>query len=116
MGCFVGYLLLTRASSSADMQLTILMRHTDPSFAPILSRKLSSELEKLTKDNASYVFFRTKVTVEPHEQSVLLDGERTLLLGDKVLSKTMERYRLRFSNYGGQLLLSAVEREGESYE
>ncbi len=110
MGCFVGDLLLTRAPASADMQLTILMRHTDPSFAPILGGKLAAELVKLRKDNASYVFYRTKVVVEPYEKSVLLEGERTLFLGDKVLSKKIESYRLRFTNYGGQLLLSGIER------
>lgn len=114
IGCFIGDLLLTRSPASADMQLTLLMRQVDPSFAPRLSEKLSKELEKLKKDRASYVFFRTKVVVNPENQSVLLEGERTLILGDKVLSKARESYRLGFSNVGGQLLLSSLERGEEN--
>ncbi len=110
MGCFVGDLLLTRSPASADMQLTILMRQVDPAFASILSSKLASELDKLKKDNASYVFFRTKVIVSPQNNSVILEGDRTLLLGDKALSTVRESYRLGFTNFGGRLLLASIER------
>jgi len=110
MGCFVGDLLLTRSPASSDMQLTILMRHTDQTFASILSQKLASELSKLKKDNTFYVFFRTGVIVEPGRNSVVLEGERTLILGNKVLSKTHEKYRLGFKNRNGQLFLVSIER------
>ena len=110
MGCFVGDLLLTRSPASADMQLTILMRQVAPAFVPMLSTKLTEELTKLKKDNASYVFFRTKVVVDPQKQNVTLEGDRTLFLGDKVLTTARERYRLGFINFGGRLLLASVER------
>lgn len=110
MGCFIGDLLLTRSPASADMQLTILMRQTAPAFVPILSKKLAAELTKLKKDNASYVFFRTKVIVDPQNQSVTLEGDRALLLGDKVLSNMRESYRLGFINFGGRLLINSIER------
>lgn len=113
MGCFIGDLLLTRSPASSDMQLTILMRHVDPIFATVLNGKLMSELNKLKKDNASYVFYRTKVIVDPKVLSVSLEGERTLLLGEKVLSNTKEIYRLGFKSFGGQLLLSSIERGDE---
>lgn len=109
MGCFVGDLLLTRSPLSADMQLTILMRHTDPSFVNILRTKLVSEVSKLSKDNASYVFFRTKVLVNPHDHVVTLEGDRTLFLGDKILSTARESYRLGFSNHNGRLLLTSID-------
>lgn len=110
MGCFLGDLLLTRSSHSSDMQLAILMRHVDPAFSVALQPKLQAELEKLQKDNASYIFFKTNVLVEPHTTSVVLKGDRTLFLGDKILSRAKESYRLGFSNFGGRLLLSSVER------
>lgn len=113
MGCFVGDLLLTRSPSSADTQLTILLRQTDPAFVPILSNKLASELAKLKRDKASYVFFRTKVLVDPKNNQVTLEGDRTLLLGDKVLSNTHESYRIGFRNFGGKLLLNSIERIDE---
>ena len=114
MGCFVGDLLLTRSPYSADLQLTILMRHVDPSFASILSRKLFSELEKLKKDKASYVFYRTGIVTDSQNQSVVLEGDRTLFLGDKVLSTSRESYRLKFTNFGGRLLLASIERGDDS--
>ncbi len=110
MGCFIGDLLLTRAPATADMQLTILMRHTAPSFAHVLSQKLSEEVAKLKKDNASYVFFRSKIFVNPQDKTITIDGDRNLIVGDKVLSKLSERYRLGFENLGGRLLLSSIER------
>lgn len=110
IGCFVGDLLLTRSPSSADMQLNILMRQTSPEFIPLLSNRLDSELTKLKKDNASYVFFKTKVIVDPKQLTVLLEGDRNLFLGDKVLSTSHESYVLSFINYGGRLLLSSIER------
>lgn len=114
IGCFVGDLLLTRSPASADMQLNILMRQTAPEFSAILSSKLSAELAKLKKDNTSYVFFRTKVIVDPAKQCVILEGDRTLLLRDKVLSNTHESYRLGFANSGGRLLLASIERIEEN--
>lgn len=113
MGCFVGDLLLTRSPASADMQLTILMRQVDPVFSPILTNKLIEELAKLKKDNASYVFFRTRVIVDPQHQRVTLSGDRQLLLGEKVLSTSHESYRLSFNNFGGRLLLTSIERVEE---
>jgi conjugal transfer pilus assembly protein TraE len=113
MGCFVGDLLLTRSPASSDMQLAILMRQTDPSFAPLLRSKLNAELAKLSKDNASYVFFRTKVVVDPDHSNVTLEGDRTLLLNEKILSTTRERYRLGFTNFGGRLLLASIEKVEE---
>lgn len=113
MGCFIGDLLLTRSPASADMQLTILMRQISPEFLPILSNKLAAELTKLKKDNASYVFFRTKAVVDPYSLSVTLEGDRTLFLGDKVLSTSRESYRFGFTNFGGRLLLASVERGEE---
>jgi hypothetical protein len=76
----------------------------------MLSQKLSEEVAKLKKDNASYVFFRSKIFVNPQEKTITIDGERNLIVGDKVLSKLSERYRLGFENLGGRLLLSSVER------
>lgn len=114
MGCFVGDLLLTRSSSSADMQLTILMRQVSPEFSSMLSSKLAAEIAKLKKDNASYVFFRSKVIVDPQTLSVILEGDRSLILGDKILSNVHESYRLGFRNFGGKLLLSSIERGDES--
>jgi conjugal transfer pilus assembly protein TraE len=111
MGCFLGDLLLTRSPASADMQLTILMRQTAPVFSHLLSIKLSEELVKLKKDNASYVFFKTNVIVDPQKQTVTLEGDRSLFLGDKVLSTEHECYRLCFVNFGGRLLLSSIERK-----
>jgi conjugal transfer pilus assembly protein TraE len=114
IGCFIGDLLLTRSPASAEMQLTLLMRHTDPSFAGTLGRKLSTELSKLQKDQASYVFFRTKAIVEMESQSLLLEGDRVLFLGDKILSTARERYRLGFNNQQGRLLLASIERVEEN--
>ena len=116
MGCFLGDLLLTRSSASADMQLTLAMRYTAPAFAGILSHKLSGELVKLRKDNASYVFFRTKVIVDPQNQIVTLEGDRSLFMGDKIISNARESYRLTFTNFGGRLLLASIERVEKTHD
>lgn len=110
IGCFIGDLLLIRSPASADMQLTILMRHTAPEFSINLSSKLAAELIKLKKEHTSYIFFRTGILVEMERTSVVLEGDRSIFLGDKLISKVREKYRLGFKNDNGRLLLASIER------
>lgn len=114
MACFIGDLLLTRSPQSSDFQLSCLLRQTEPAFANMLTHKLSEELTKMKKDNSSYVFFRSQIFLDPQKCSVKLVGERVLFIGDKVLSKSQESYRLGFVNFGGRLLLASVEKEEKS--
>jgi len=58
-------------------------------------------------------FFRTKVVVDPSKQTVILEGDRTLLLGDQVLATDRESYRLGFINFAGRVLLNSIERGEE---
>lgn len=111
MGCFIADLLLTRSATTYEHQLTVLLRHTDPRFAPLLISKLDEELTKLKKDNASYTFFREQALTDPYNQTVTIKGERSLILGDKILTKQHETYQLGFSNTDGHLRLVSIKRD-----
>lgn len=111
-GYFLGQLVLSKSSQSALSQREVLLKHTDPSYAGLLNKKLIKEEEMLSKQNASYVFFPTSVQVQPDSLEVLLSGERTLYVSGSPLSKKKEQYVLNFVNCGSRILLKGIS----SYE
>lgn len=108
-GSFLGQLLLTKSSYSADVQKKILLRHVDPIYSSVLLERLEKEQENLSKGNGSYVFFITGIEVILEKQGVLLKGNRVFNVGNKVLSEEKECYFLGFSYKDGRLLLNRVE-------
>ena len=60
-GYFLGQLLLAKSSQSAASQRSIVLRHTDPSYAGILKQRLIEEEEVLKKQSTSYVFYPVEI-------------------------------------------------------
>lgn len=108
-GCFLGQLLLGKSSQSAPVQRTVLLRHTDPSFSGLLSKKLYEEEQLLSKQNSSYVFFPIDIQVDLPSKEVLLTGDRVFYVAGKAVSTDKESYILRFNYSGSRLLLKGVE-------
>ena len=112
-GYFLGQLILSKSPQSASGQRTILLRHTDPSYASAINKKLREEEETLTKQGASYVFYPVDVHSHPSSLEVELIGDRVFYLSGKAISTERECYTLSFSNRGARLLLKGISSEKE---
>lgn len=108
-GCFLGQLLLTKSSYTAETQKKILLRHVDPLYSAVLLNTLEKEQAILAKGNSSYAFFITGIEVSPETKCVLLKGSRVFSIGGKPLSEEKESYLLGFSYKDGRLLINRLE-------
>jgi conjugal transfer pilus assembly protein TraE len=108
-GVFLGQLLLNKSSASSSSQREILLRHCSSEYTPFLKQKLLEEEDKLKKQNISYVFYPSQVTVNSETWEVTLSGDRSTFAGAKQVSFNKERYRLQFTYSGGRLLLKGVK-------
>ena len=107
-GCFLGQLLLSKTAQSAPTQRTILLRHTDPGFAPALKNKLTQEEQVLKVQNASYVFYPIEIKVNAAKKEALLIGERLSFASGIQVSQEREEYLLSFSYINSRLLLNGI--------
>lgn len=114
-GYFLGELLLSKSAQSSATQRTILMRHTAPSYATLLNRKLIEEEQKLDKERASYTFYPTGIYTDVKALEIVLTGDRTTYVAGKAVSTAAESYLLTFIFQGSRLLLSGVT-EKEPYK
>lgn len=108
---FLGQLMLTKSPQSAASQRTVVLRHVDPSFYGEINKKLSEEEKKLTKQQASYVFYPTDIRVDTQNFQVKLTGDRTFYIGGKSMSTSREIYKLSFLYAGGRMLLKEISSE-----
>jgi conjugal transfer pilus assembly protein TraE len=113
-GLFLGGLLLNKSAHSADLQRTVLCRHTEPQYLAILKQRLVEEEETLKKQNASYVFYLHNLFVNPELLTVTLLGERQFFIaGQKTTSSEGCGYTLHFTYQGARLLLNGISQEKE---
>lgn len=108
-GSFLGQLLLTKSSYTAEAQKKILLKHVDPLYSHTLIERLEKEQELLARDQSAYVFYITGIEVSPETRRVLLMGNRIFSVSGKVLSEERESYVLEFNYRGGRLLLCGLE-------
>ncbi|CAF24147.1 type IV conjugative transfer system protein TraE [Candidatus Protochlamydia amoebophila] len=110
-GLFLGQLLLTKSSYSADLHRNILCRHTEPQYLALLKQRLMEEEETLKKQNASYVFYLNNVHVNPKELTVTLLGDRQFFLAGQQTTLESCGYTLHFNYSGARLLLKGITQE-----
>jgi conjugal transfer pilus assembly protein TraE len=110
-GHFLGQLLFSKSSHSADLHRTILCRHTDPSYLYPLKQRLIEEEEILKKQNASYVFYLNNLVTDPRLLTVTLFGDRQFYIAGQQLSSESSAYTLHFSYVGARLLLKEITHE-----
>lgn len=108
-GCFLGQLLLTKSSYTAEAQKKVLLRHVDPLYSSALLERLEKEQVILAKGNSSYAFFISGIEVSPETKSVLLKGNRIFSIAGKTLSEEKESYVLGFSYKDSRLLINRLE-------
>jgi conjugal transfer pilus assembly protein TraE len=108
-GCFLGQLLLTKSSYTAEAQKKVLLRHVDPLYSAALLERLEKEQQILAKGNSSYAFFISGIEVSPETNSVLLKGNRIFSVAGKTLSEEKESYLLSFSYKDARLLINRLE-------
>jgi conjugal transfer pilus assembly protein TraE len=122
-GVFLGGLLLNKSAHSADIQRTVLCRHTEPNYLAVLKQRLVEEAvlkqrlveeeDTLKKQNASYVFYLHNVFVNPELLTVTLLGDRQFFIAGKQTASENCGYTLQFTYQGARLLLNGISQEKE---
>lgn len=110
-GHFIAQLLLAKSDKTAPLQREVVLRHTDPRFVGLLSKKLLEEEAILREQQASYTFYAEKIDVDQKKLRVVIFGERALFSEDRKISSEKERYALQFAYSGSRLLLISIEKE-----
>lgn len=105
---FMGQLLLNKSANSAPNQRTILLRHTDISYAPELRQKLIQEEERLKKQNSSYIFYPISISVDSELLTSTITGDRIYFVNEKQISKVRESYLLSFVYTGSGIFLDGI--------
>lgn len=113
-GSFLGQLILTKSAQTAGLQRGTVLRHTDPSFATQLSKKLLEEEQKLLRENVSYVFFPKEVKTDPKTREVLLVGSRSVYINGNLLSTEEVSFSLKFNFTNSRLLLNGIAMNEET--
>lgn len=113
-GLFLGQLLLNKSAYSADLNRTILCRHTEVQHLSILKQKLFEEEETLKKQNASYVFYLRNVFVDTETLTATLIGDRQFFIAGQQTSNERCGYTLHFTYKGARLLLNGISQEKET--
>ncbi len=113
-GLFLGGLLLNKSPYSADLQRTVLCRHTEPHYLAALKQKLVEEEETLKQQNASYVFYLNNIFVNPELLTATLLGERQFFVAGQQTSSENSAYTLHFTYQGARLLLNGISQEKET--
>lgn len=107
-GLFLSQLILEKSPQSAAKQREMVLRHTDPSFAGSLRKRLVEEEEILKKQNTSYVFYPVDVRVDIKKMEVLLVGDRVVYVSHNPVATEREEYMMGFSFSGSRLLLTSL--------
>lgn len=110
-GCFLGQLILSKSPQSAASQRTVVLRHTAPEYAGTLKQRLIEEEEILKKQSTSYVFYPVDIQANIEQMSILLNGDKVIMMGGKEVCKEKEGYILRFTYSGARLLLKEIMAE-----
>ena len=110
-GHFMAQLLLAKSDKTAQLQRDTVLRHTDPKFIGVLSKKLVEEESILREQNASYTFYAERIDVDQKKLRVVVFGERVLFSEDRKISSEKEGYALQFAYSGSRLLLVSIEKE-----
>lgn len=113
-GVFIGQLLLSKSTNSAEHQRTVLLRHSSPRFSSELRKRLIQEESVLSKQKTSYVFLPHSAEVDMDNLEVTLKGERSSYASGHCVSTEPEEYRIQFIFSGGRLLLNGVKLGGAS--
>lgn len=108
-GTFIGQLILSKSPGSSPWQRSSLLRHAAPEFSEKLKVRLLKEEEMLKCEGASYVYFPSRVQVDPVSLQVLLKGNREFQVAGKLISREECSYLLSFKSSGGRILLSGVQ-------
>lgn len=114
MGLFLANLILTKSAATAPQQNAVLFKYVAPELVGAFQRDFAEEVTALQKENASYVFYPSEVSVNLGAHSVLLKGERHTYIGAARVEVAKEAYRLTFVPRGHLLYLHHFEQEARN--
>jgi len=116
MGLYAAHLLLDVTESSILTQGQVLLRWVTPSTYGDFKTKLLEDEKRLKKEQATLHFKPGEVEVFPESLTVHITGSLMTYVSAKKVSDVRETYRIRFSNYHGNLLIETfdlITSEGE---
>ena len=111
MGVFLGQTLLSNSVQSLQAMRDMLLRYVHPSVYTEIRQHLIQEEEHLKKQQGSYHFHVSKVSLDMGANSVLLEGQRESYIGGQRVEQANEAYRLTFSFCHGRYLLTGCVKE-----
>ena len=106
MGLFFTGLMVDVSPSNVDYQGNLLMKYTDPRSHGAIQAMVKAGSEKLKRENSSTTFYPIEIETHVKKQQVVVTGEETLLLGEKVVSKQVKAYRITFKMRQGRIYVT----------
>ena len=105
MGQYYAGLLLTFSPDSFKAQKDLVLRVTDPAYHGALDAQLTADLDRITRDRVSEVFYIANTRVRQDGLEVALAGDLITYIGSQQASVKHPTYVIRFSNHDGQLFV-----------
>jgi len=106
MAVFFTELALNVSPSNADYQKDLFLKYTDPRSHGVLQTRLSLGVEKIKRKNASTTFFPIELETDVKNKIVVVHGEETLIIGQRVISKSAKAYRVNFKMGQGRMYVT----------
>jgi conjugal transfer pilus assembly protein TraE len=103
MGQYYAGLLLTFSPDSFRSQKDLVLRYTDPAFHGALDAQLTADLDRITRDRISEVFYDATTRVRLDALEVAISGDLVTYIGSQQASVKHPTYVIHFSNHDGQL-------------
>jgi conjugal transfer pilus assembly protein TraE len=107
MGQFYADLLLTFSPDSFRARKDLVLRYTDPAYHGALDAQLTADLDRISRDRISEVFYPANTRVRLDALEVAISGDLITYVGSQQASVKHPTYVIRFSNRDGQLFVAS---------
>lgn len=106
MATFFAGLALSYTRDNIEGQTALFLRYTDPTAFGELSTRLSTEAEKIKRNNLSSVFYPVEVRVREKTQQVSVTGDLVTMVGEQITGRRRATFALRLTYRNGRLFVS----------
>jgi conjugal transfer pilus assembly protein TraE len=107
MAQYYAGLMLTFSPDSLRSQKDVVLRFTDPAYHGALDAQLTADIDRVTRDRISEVFYAANTRVRLDALEVAISGDLIIDVGSQQASVKHPTYVIRFSNRDGQLFVAS---------
>ncbi len=104
---YLSQMLLTYHRSNAESQFNTVMNYVDPKYYGPIYNKYKKDLERIKKNKISSTFHIMKMNI--YGNNALIEGEVTIVIDEKIVSKKMKAYEMNFSYANRQFYMSKFQ-------